>query len=155
DLLELSLEAGVAALGLMTLFIVWFLTRSVRVWARRDGSLGAFDVSLARAATLVVALLIAHSMIDYPLRTGAIMAITAFACGLLVRPLRVEDHTPIPQPQARPRRATVGAESPALAVASPPQPEPHGARQRWGEDVAWPTEWNREAQTPTPKRPPR
>src|SRR5262245_31022578 len=150
DLLELSLEAGVAGLGLMTLFIVWFLTRSVRVWARRDVSLGAFDVYIEREATLVVALLIAHSMIDYPLRTAAIMAITAFACGLLVEPLRVEE-TPIPEPQGRPRRATVRAESPALAVASAPQPMPQGGGQRWGEDVAWPTEWHREART----RPPR
>ena len=152
DLLELSLEAGVAGLGLITLFVVWFLARSVQVWARRDISLGAFDVSLARAATLVVALLIAHSILDYPLRTAAIMAIMAFACGLLVEPLRVEDETPIPEPQARPRRATVRAESPALAVASAPQPEPQGTRQRWGEDVEWPTEWHREARASTPKR---
>ena len=42
---------------------------------------------MARAGTLVVALIVAHSFVDYPLRTGAMMAILAFACGLLVAPL--------------------------------------------------------------------
>src|SRR5262245_13084712 len=157
DLLELSLEAGVAGLGLMTLFLVWFVNRSVRVWARRDVSLSALDASLARAATLIVGLLIAHSLVDYPLRTGAIMAIMAFACGLLVEPLRVEDEAPAPDQRGRtqPPRATVRAASAALTVASTNPAEPHSAKPRWGEDVQWPAEWHRQPrQPPTPKRPP-
>ena len=44
------------------------------------------DWTLARAATIVVALLVAHSFVDYPLRTGAMMAVMAFACALLIEP---------------------------------------------------------------------
>ena len=59
----------------------------LRLW-RGDAAAGTeIDLSMARAATLVVALILAHSLVDYPLRTGAIMAILAFACGLLVAPL--------------------------------------------------------------------
>jgi hypothetical protein len=38
---------------------------------------------------LIIALLAAHSLVDYPLRTGAMMAIMAFACALLIAPLSV------------------------------------------------------------------
>ena len=40
-----------------------------------------------KAATLVLVLFAAHSLVDYPLRTAAIMAVSAFSCGLLVAPL--------------------------------------------------------------------
>ena len=96
DILELMLEAGVAGLGLTIIFIAWLATRSVKVWARPDLRLHDVDISLARAATLVVGLLIAHSIVDYPLRTGAVMGILAFACGLLVEPLRVDDKSSAP-----------------------------------------------------------
>ncbi len=38
------------------------------------------------AVGTVVGLLIAHSVVDYPLRTGAMMAVFAFACALLTEP---------------------------------------------------------------------
>ena len=44
--------------------------------------------TLTRAAGLVVLLLIAHSFVDYPLRTNAMLGVFAFACALLVDPHR-------------------------------------------------------------------
>ena len=44
------------------------------------------DQLLPRAATLIVGLLIAHSFVDYPLRTGAVISIFALACALLIEP---------------------------------------------------------------------
>jgi O-antigen ligase len=158
DILELSLEAGVAGLGLMLIFIAWLVTRSVRVWARWDASLANIDASLARAATLLVALLIAHSVVDYPLRTGAMMAIMAFACGLLVEPLTAEEETPAPYRQGRPRPQSNHAESADVTVArSPSRPSAHQVEPqdaRWGEDVQWPAEWRRGSRAPAPKRSP-
>jgi O-antigen ligase len=87
DVLELWLEGGVVGLGLIGLLAFWLVLRSVVVW-RRGFPPGSREVdrSLARAATMIAALLIAHSVVDYPLRTGAMMAIMAFACALLLDP---------------------------------------------------------------------
>jgi O-antigen ligase len=86
DVIELWLESGVAGLVLMGLFAIWLALRSVEVWRRAVSHGREIDRSLARAATVVIALLIAHSFVDYPLRTGALMAILAFACALLLDP---------------------------------------------------------------------
>jgi hypothetical protein len=60
--------------------------RSAKVWrpSHREGL--EIDGSLVRAASLIIALLLAHSVVDYPLRTGAMVAILAFACALLIDP---------------------------------------------------------------------
>src|SRR5262249_50217627 len=104
DVLELALEAGVVGLGLTVLFVAWLAARSVKVWVGRNLALGGIDLSLARAATVVVGLILAHSLVDYPLRTGAIMGVLAFACGLLVVPLGVKEKKSAPEQAARPRR---------------------------------------------------
>jgi O-antigen ligase len=89
DFLELWLETGIVGPVLIGAFAIWFVLRLADVWQRsyREGL--EIDRSLARAATLIIALLAAHSLVDYPLRTGAMMAIMAFACALLIAPLSV------------------------------------------------------------------
>jgi O-antigen ligase len=86
DILELWLETGIFGIALMGAFAAWFVARAVKIW--RHGSIGTneFDRSLARAATIAVALIIAQSFVDYPLRTAAMTAILAFTCGLMVAP---------------------------------------------------------------------
>jgi O-antigen ligase len=160
DLLELWLEAGIAALALIAVFLSWLLTRSVKIWRRKAFHGGDIDHALARAATLAIALLIIHSLVDYPLRTGAMMAMLAFACGLLVAPPGVvESESFAVAEEAAPRGATAAVSTtsaqplPGLAAASPGQPK------RWGEGVAWPEEWRHErgrrAVEETPRRPAR
>src|SRR5262249_23616218 len=73
EVLELALETGVVGLGLTIVFVAWFAMRTVKVWFGRGLSFDGIDLSLARAATLIVGLIIAHSFVDFPLRTGAIM----------------------------------------------------------------------------------
>jgi len=87
DVLELWLTTGVLGLPLLGMFLVWIALRSFQVW-RSAPPYGAdgLDWILVRAATLVIALLVAHSFVDYPLRTGAMMAVMAFACALLIEP---------------------------------------------------------------------
>jgi len=160
DVLELALEAGVVGIGLAVLFVAWLATRSVKVWFGRNPALVGVDLSLARAATLVVGLIIAHSLVDYPLRTGAIMGVLAFACGLLVEPLSVGEKTSAPEQAraARPRQPSIKDRIPAGVTArqlrEPPSlggAEPQHAR-RWGEDIQWPSEWRAKPEPSSHKR---
>jgi O-antigen ligase len=92
DYLELWLETGVVGAALFAGFVVWFLARFVMAWsvaAGRDGD------DLAAACTLLVLLLLGHSLLDYPLRTEAMAVLFAFACAIIAAP---------PE-QARPLRA--------------------------------------------------
>jgi hypothetical protein len=90
DFLEIWLESGVVGPVLAVLFVLWVLVRAVAVWWPRSSaapdSVLNIDHALARAATLVIALLLAHSLTDYPLRTGALMVVFAFSAALLVAP---------------------------------------------------------------------
>jgi len=153
DFLELWLETGVIGMGILLAFLIWFASRAIKLWRTFPVSARPLDLSLARAATIVVALLAAHSFVDYPLRTGAIMAIFAFACALLVEPLSgteaeiatrgaIADNAVWPKSVpalATPHRSRgdVPAEREAEVSAKPP-PQFGG---RWGEDIEWPQEW--------------
>ncbi len=79
DLLELAVETGALGLVLVGLFGVWWLWTSARIVL---GRLGGSD-GVAAAASLVVAALLAHSLVDYPLRTTALASVFALACGIM------------------------------------------------------------------------
>src|SRR5271156_191024 len=51
--------------------------------ARRPDLAGAGGGGMAAACTLLVALLLAHSTVDYPLRTETLAVLFAFACATL------------------------------------------------------------------------
>src|SRR3984957_2354719 len=123
DILELWLETGIFGIALMGAFAVWFVSRVVKIW--RYGSVGAneFDRSLARAATIAVALIVTHSFLDYPLRTAAMTAILAFACGLMVETLGVDNKAK--DRRVRPSFDTaMQSATPRVAGLSPPAPSP-------------------------------
>ena len=80
DWLQLWLEGGIGAAILLGLFCLWYAVRTFRVW-RRGGN--GLDDLLPRAASLVIALLMIHSLVDYPLRSTALMCVFALACGLM------------------------------------------------------------------------
>jgi O-antigen ligase len=86
DLLELWLETGVVGPLLLCVFLYWLVRRAARAWGPSESGAAAIDQSLRRAAILLIALLFCHSLVDYPLRTGAMMAMLAFACALLIDP---------------------------------------------------------------------
>jgi O-antigen ligase len=77
DYIEIALETGVLGYVLLALFFVWWARRAVAAWSPEDP-----DV-YARAATIATAAILAHSLVDYPLRTAAISAVFAMACGLM------------------------------------------------------------------------
>jgi O-antigen ligase len=81
DYLEVALELGIGGVLLILAFLFWWGRRSLVVW-RRDLPGGA----LARAGSAMIGLVLAHSIVDYPIRTGAIVAVFAMACAFLVPP---------------------------------------------------------------------
>ena len=88
DVLELWLEGGAMSLLLMAVFSGWLFMASTKIWRQAPADSHAIDVLLARAATIVIPIIIVHSVFDYPLRTDAMMAVFALSCALLVEPLK-------------------------------------------------------------------
>jgi O-antigen ligase len=150
DVLEVWLEGGAVSVILVAAFLIWFALSAARIWRHAPAHAHAIDLLLARAATIVVPLLLAHSFVDYPLRTGAMMAVFAFSCALLVEPLVAAParHRPHGAEEARSERelsrtampqAPAAAKEPEAALARPRPRSP----ERWGEDVDWPDEWRK------------
>jgi O-antigen ligase len=82
DYIEAVLELGAAGLLLILAFLYWWGRRAYEAWARDfEGS------SLARAGSVMIGVILAHSIIDYPIRTAAIAAVFAFGCALMVPPI--------------------------------------------------------------------
>lgn len=82
DWLELLVEGGMLAVTVMAIFLFWFARTTLRAWRRTRTSGGP----VVRAASLAILLLLAHSLVDYPLRTPAMMCVFALCCGLMISP---------------------------------------------------------------------
>ena len=158
DFLELWLNTGVVGLALAGMFVIWLGLRSVGIWRSvAPAGANAFDWTLTRAATIVVGLLLAHSLFDYPLRTSAMMAVMAFACALMIEPPLGAEGSVKQMRTVGPKRKRL-ADTASVAHAAPPavptpQSTPMGQSsseagplspdQRWGADVEWPDEWSK------------
>jgi O-antigen ligase len=77
DWIEIVLETGLLGLALLLIFLVWWTKRTLLVWRAAEPDY------LARAATVASATIMAHSLVDYPLRTAAIGAIFAACCAIM------------------------------------------------------------------------
>jgi hypothetical protein len=66
---------------------------------------------MAMTGAVMVGLLLAHSFVDYPLRTPALACLFALGCGLMVSPSGAPTTETPPRP-ARRRRALQTARSP-------------------------------------------
>jgi O-antigen ligase len=80
DYIEVALETGIPGLVLVLLFLLWWIRRAIAIWSGEE-----VDV-FAMAATIASAAILAHSAVDYPLRTVAISALFAMCCGLMAEP---------------------------------------------------------------------
>jgi O-antigen ligase len=87
DVLEVWLETGMVGLVLLALFAGRLFAKLWKIWLKPEQGGTPLDQLLMRAASLIVVLLFAHSLVDYPLRTTAMMAVLAIACGLLFEPV--------------------------------------------------------------------
>jgi O-antigen ligase len=80
DYIEVALETGVPGLLIVLLFLLWWIRRATAIWGAEE-----FD-HFAMAATIASGAILAHSAVDYPLRTAAISAVLAMCCGLMAEP---------------------------------------------------------------------
>ncbi len=87
DYIELVLESGLPGLVLIMIFLFWWIGRAVAVW--RAPIIDHF----ARAASIASAAILAHSLVDFPLRTSAIAAVFAITVALMAGPRRREEVT--------------------------------------------------------------
>jgi O-antigen ligase len=164
DFIELWLETGVIGVGLLVLFVIWMGFRFVNAWWRVPSHASPLDCSLVRAATIVIALLLAHSFVDYPLRTGTMMAVVAFSCGLLTEPIwsrgSTANRVQVSGLESTSLEKSVSSEpstvlsSPRLPPisnrAGPPNPSSRQPAGLWGEGLEWPQEWSKnESDVPT------
>jgi O-antigen ligase len=81
DYLELWLETGIVGLLLVFSFVLWWLRQSAKAW-RSDLT----GMQIARSASVIVGIVLMHSLVDYPLRTSSIAALFATACAFLLPP---------------------------------------------------------------------
>lgn len=80
DYIELALETGAPGLVVLALFLLWWGRRCIAIWGAEVPDY------FARAATIASAAILAHSAVDYPLRTAAISALFAVCCGFMAEP---------------------------------------------------------------------
>ncbi len=81
DYLEAVLELGAAGLLLILAFLFWWGRRAYQAWTRDfEGA------ALARAGSVMSGIVLAHSVVDYPIRTAAIVAVFALGCALMIPP---------------------------------------------------------------------
>jgi O-antigen ligase len=149
DFLEAWLEAGIMGIVLMCAFAAWFIPKAIRVWRRPYAEALEIDHSLVRSATMIIALLALHSLVDYPLRTGAMMAIFAFCCALLIKPVSGAARERSAKDEISTDNETRGSARGKSRIAATlvsqgdemtPKP-PGSVNGRWGEDIDWPHEW--------------
>ncbi|HEX6376627.1 MAG TPA: O-antigen ligase family protein [Allosphingosinicella sp.] len=81
DYLEAVLELGVAGILLILAFLFWWARRAFEVWTRDFQG-----AALARAGSVIIGIVLLHSIVDYPIRSAAIAAVFAMGCALLVPP---------------------------------------------------------------------
>ncbi len=82
EYLEIALELGALGIALMVLFMGWWALAGWKIWT------SAYGTPFGRAATIAAAAILAHSAVDFPLRTGAISAVFAACLALMAIDLR-------------------------------------------------------------------
>ena len=129
DLAEILLETGLFGLVLLLAFMAWFFRKTYDVWFMRKFNGHDSQLLLQRAATLIIFLLLAHSLVDYPLRTTALSSIFVFFCAVLTTQAQDSEDEKIPD-----RRQRFVGPKPTLRVT---------AGETWGSDLRWPEGWQR------------
>jgi O-antigen ligase len=92
DWLDLWLSGGAPAIVLAVGFLTWLTASTFKLWSTGQPEARVLDLALARAAPIVIVLLLLHSVVDYPLRTAALSVLFAMACAYLIPRHRI-DHS--------------------------------------------------------------
>ncbi len=129
DFAEILLEAGLFGLILVVAFLVWFFPKAYDVWLRRKFSGHDPQLLLQRASALIIFLLLAHSLVDYPLRTTALSSIFVFFCAVLA----TEAPKPNDETTTHKQRHFADRKAPLLVTPG----------EKWDADVRWPESWQK------------
>lgn len=98
DLIELLIEGGIPALLLLGAFLFWWFGRALEIWRKAEAHTG-------KAVTIASAAMLAHSLVDYPLRTTALAGIFAFCISIMAgRPKRMAQRSKDAPADLRPTR---------------------------------------------------
>ncbi len=87
DILEVGITFGVVGFGLILAGVLGYLWRTVSLWIGTSSSDRA--TTIARMASIALAMMVMASLTDYPLRTPIVMCVFALCCLWLVEPGRV------------------------------------------------------------------
>lgn len=126
DFAESFLETGLLGVVLAVAFFVWFGRVLFAVWIKPRSDSPAHDTLLACASSLIIIVLLLHSLVDYPLRTTALGALFAFFCGILAAPVAVAS---VPRERPLPRRRT--RQSSIGTTSIPPEEDEFSWPQGW------------------------
>lgn len=149
DLLEVFLEAGLAGVLLIAVFSIWLFRRIWQLIWRSEFGTSDLDRRLALAGALGCALVLAHSLLDYPLRTAAMMSVVAMALGLLIQPptAATAAHTPSARSTEHGHRRRRSPEQHATSVADAPAGQTPQQQirpaQPWSDVEDWPDAWKK------------
>lgn len=76
-------------------FLIWWGWRAVRIWHARNAE------PFACAAVIASAVILVHSLVDYPLRTAGLSCVFAMCCVAIARYRQFAPPRPT-QPRSRP-----------------------------------------------------
>lgn len=79
DYVEVVLEMGLVGALVVLAFLFWWGRRVVAAWTS-----DAQGASVARTASVMIMVVVLHSLVDYPIRTSAIAVLFAMACALML-----------------------------------------------------------------------
>lgn len=98
DWLQIPLEGGLAGSVLLAGALLWFLYRSIAEWSNPSARRGLMH-PIGKVGTLVIILVLAASITDYPARTPLMMALLALAAVWLSKIQKDERDLPgVPAP---------------------------------------------------------
>lgn len=76
DFIQIAIEGGLPALALVGLYVVWWVRTAAHVWRLHPVD---ETIEIARLGTIITAIILASSIVDYPLRTPLVAAIFTVA----------------------------------------------------------------------------
>ena len=80
EYLEILFEAGIFGLAIIIIGLLWWARRTYQAWRSNDD-----DAPWRQASSIAIAVVIAHSSVDYPARTPAVLVVLGCCAALLDR----------------------------------------------------------------------
>lgn len=83
EYLEIILELGAPGFVILILFVVWWIRTSHEIWLSSSADRGLGRA--AKAASVALAAVLIHALLDYPLRTPALASLAALCAAVMIQ----------------------------------------------------------------------